>query len=199
MIMKPAVPTTEEDVLLAFTAEANQDRTTLESYLARHPQHAEALTQLAVELMLAPERPALACQPDAPAIDQAWNTFQSTLPVETKSLGTVGSLLAALSPTAFRTVAKELDVSPLFLSLVRDRAIQFSTIPRKFIEALAAALSATFEALTHDLQQQPMIAATQKFKADGKPEASDKISFTEAVALSHLTDDQQAKLKALME
>jgi len=199
MIIKPAAPANEEDVLLAFTAEASHDQATLAAYIARYPQHAKALAGLAVELMLAAERSAPTSEINAPAIDKAWKAFQSALPVETKSVGTAGSLLAALSPGDFRAVAKELDVSTLLLSLVRDRAIRFTTIPQKFIASLATALKATVEALNADLQQSPMIVAAQKFKSDEKPATAKQIGFDEAIASSHLTHDQQAKLKALME
>lgn len=87
MTIKPAAPETEEDVLLAFTAEASQDRATLEAYIARYPEHAEALAALAVEVMLAEGRRTSITETNDPAIDKAWEAYQSALPIETKSIG----------------------------------------------------------------------------------------------------------------
>lgn len=199
MTQHPTDQLTADDVLLAFSAEANHDRATLESYLSRYPQYAEALAELAVELMLAPDRPTPTDGLYTPAVDNAWKIFQTSHPLETKSLGTAGSLLASLAPGAFRSLAQRLDVTTLFLKLVRDRAIAYSELPSKFIELLASELQSTVAALADDLQRPPMVAATERFKSDEKPAPSKQISFTEAIALSQLTPQQQKKLMALME
>jgi hypothetical protein len=195
----PLSPMTEDDVLFAFSVEPDHSRATLEAYLALYPHYSGPLVQLAVELQLAQYREPMMCAADAPAIDRAWAVYQSAAPLETKSIGTAESLLAALPPAAFRAIAESLDVNSFFLSLVRDRAIAFGTIPFKFLTKLAGELNATINSLTGDLQQPSMVAAGQKFKADKKPEATAQITFTEALTTSHLTEQQQAKLKALME
>ena len=189
----------EEQVLLAFSAEPNQDRAIFEAYLARYPQYTEALVELAAELMLAPHREVSPCSTDDVAVDKAWASFQSALPLEIKNLTTADSLLANLSPGAFRNVAQLMDVSPFFLSRIRDRAVDFATIPAKFLEALASALGASMKAITADLSQGAVIAVSQKFKADQKPASAAKISFLEALNQSGLTEQQRAKLEALME
>ncbi len=199
MTQMPPDQLPEDEVLLAFSAEPNHDRAMLESYLSRFPQYSEALSELAIELMVAPHRPVLPNEPHTAAVDNAWRIFQASHPLETKSLGTAGSLLASLTPGAFRTLAQRLDVTTLFLKLVRDRAIAYSEIPARFIELLASELQSTAAALVDDLQRPPMVAATERFKSDEKPTPPTQISFVEAIALSQLTPKQQKKLMALME
>lgn len=199
MTQRPIDPPTADDVLLAFSAEPTHDRPTLERYLSQYPQYAEALAELAVELTLAPYRESPAQELHTAAVDKAWAIFQASHPLETKSLGAAGSLLAGLTPGAFRALAQRLDVTTLFLKLVRDRAIAFADIPSKFIERLASELQSTAAALAEDLQRPPMIAASERFKSDEKPAAPKQISFAEAIALSQLTPQQQQKLMAFME
>lgn len=189
----------QKEVLHAYAAEPLHDRATLEAYVAQFPEHAEALADLHSELMLLPYRQEAASSStyDA-AIDRAWSLFQTGSILETKSDATVRGLLAVLDPGAFLAIASAIDVNPLFLSRIRDRAVAFATIPAAFVERLAVALKVAVGDMAKELQQPPMVHAGQRFKSTQKPEAAAQISFDDAIRISHLTPEQQAKLRALV-
>lgn len=187
----------QEDVLLSFAAEPAHGQATLLDYFRRYPQYSAALAELAVELMIAPGREDAVGPTDDAAVDRAWHAFKlHAAPLETKSLGTAGSLLAALPPGQFRAVATRLGANTLLLAQLRDRVIDVATIPRGFLKKLAGALSATVDALMADLARPPIVAATERFKAEHKPEAGKRISFDMALKNSGLDEAQQAKLRA---
>jgi len=190
----------QEDVLLAFSCEKDASPATLAEYVRRYPEHAGALADLAVELMIVPLREDASCSPQDAAVDRAWQTFKSsTTSLETKSLGIAGSLIAALPPAEFRALAKNIGVNTLFLVQLRDRVIDATTIPRRFVELLAGELSSTVSTVMDDLARPPMVAASERFKSDRKPGADKRIAFADAVGNSDLDDEQQQKLRAFMD
>ena len=194
-VMTKSPHPSQADVLFAFSTEATPSGDTLTDYARRYPQYAEALAELAVELMLAPERDELPGATDSPAVDHAWQAFvAASTPLETKSVGTAGSLIAALSPADFRSLAKRLDVNTLFLAQLRDRLIELGTIPWRFLETLASELSTTVAALTEDLGRPPMVAAGERFKSDRKPAVAAAVPFETAVSNSGLNPGQQQRL-----
>ncbi len=201
MTSKPTVPMTEEDVLLAFTAEPDHGRATLEDYVRRYPPHAEAITSLAVDLMLAPQRDQNSCSPTDTAVDHAWQAFSAVaIPLETKSAGAAYNLIGALPNKDFRALAVRVGANTLFLSQLRDRAIDLATIPPRFIEHLAKELSVTVAAVMEDFGRPPSAVATsERFKAEVKPRAGDRITFEQAIQNSNLDPDQQRKLKEFMD
>lgn len=201
MTSKPTGPMTEEDVLLAFTAEPDHGRTTLEDYVRRYPLHAEAITALAVDLMLAPQRDQSSYSPTDVAVDRAWQAFSAVaIPLETKSVGAVYNLIGALPNKDFRALAARVGANTLFLSQLRDRTIDLATIPSRFIEHLAKELAVTVAAVMEDLGRPPSAVATsERFKAEVKPRAGDRITFEQAIQNSNLDPDQQRKLKEFMD
>ncbi|SFV29453.1 hypothetical protein [Hyphomicrobium facile] len=190
----------QEDVLLAFSCENDASPATLAEYVRRYPGYAGALADLAVELMIVPLREDACCSPQDATVDRAWETFRSSATsLETKSLGAAGSLIAALPPAEFRALAKRIGVNTLFLVQLRDRIIDATTIPRRFVELLARELSSTVSAVMDDLARPPMVAASERFKSDQKPGADKRIAFADAIGNSDLDDEQQQKLRAFMD
>lgn len=185
-----------DEILLAFAAEADHGQATLSSYLVRFPEHAEALAALAAEIALSTASRDQPVPVDDPAVAKAWAVFQSTAPLETKSVATSG-MLANLEPGRFLALAKTLDVNAVFLSRIRDRLVAFATIPHAFLVRLAEAAGGELAALAAELDQPPAIATGQRFKAEGKPATAAQMTFAEAIASSHLTTEQRAKLEAL--
>jgi hypothetical protein len=199
MTQPPITSMSEEDVLLTFSAEESHDRVTLEAYLVRYPEHAEALVELATELMLVPHRNDQPCADDDPAVNKAWDRFRAALPLETKSLAVAHGFFENLTQQQFRDLAKALNVNSLFLSRIRDRTIEFATIPAKFLDLLAKFIGTSVSIIAGELGHMATIPAMQKFKSHEKPAAFVKMSFAEAVKSSGLTEQQRAKLEALMD
>ncbi|MGU5814537.1 hypothetical protein ACV1EC_06500 [Aeromonas hydrophila] len=199
--MKTTHGASNSAVLHAFSVEANPDADTLAIYLKRYPQFRESLIDLSIELFTAPSfgRKSTETVPSDNA-KRAWSTFQSMLSSEDPASAvpsTMDNPLANLSSQRFRELAAELNVNRLFLSRLRDNAIQVATIPRQFMALLAEQLNESIEGLQRALDAPPTIASGLRFKASGKPSAGDKIAFEDALTNSGLSEAQQIALKAM--
>lgn len=185
----------EESVLMAFSMEASHGRETLERYIREYPQHATALIDCSIDLLHEPPAADVSATdvPDS-AVDKAWQRFERAVQQPDVE---VANPFAKLNTSSFKSLARSLDVSNLFLMRVRDRAIRAATIPARFIERLASELGATVQAVGAYLQGPPGMVSGQAFRSSVKPSVGEQITFDQAVATSQLTPEQQAILKAL--
>ena len=187
----------EEEVLLAFSVEPTHDRKTLEQYLIEYPEHAKALVTCSIELMVDATRNDDAVVTSEDATDRAWQRFQTVVGQPDDVL--VTNPFSTLNPTAFRSLAKKLDITNLLLIRLRDRAIVAATIPRRFVQRLATELGATAEAVMDYLQSPPAMVSGHSFRSAVKPAVTEQISFAEAIETSQLTPAQLDALKTLQD
>lgn len=185
----------EESVLMAFSMEPIHGRETLERYIKEYPQHATALIDCSIDLLHAfpTEDVSATVVPDG-AVDKAWQRFERAVQ---QTEAEVTNPFANLDTSGFKSLARSLDVSTLFLMRIRDRAISAATIPTRFIEKLASELGATAQAVAAYLQGPPGMVSGHAFRSSVKPSVGKQITFDQAVATSQLTPEQQATLKAL--
>jgi len=185
----------EESVLMAFSMELSHGRETLERYIREYPQHAAALIDCSIDLLNEPSADDVPATevPDS-AVDKAWQRFVQAVQQPDAE---VVNPFAKLNTSSFKSLARSMDVSNLFLMRVRDRAIHAATIPPRFVEKLAAELGATVHAVGAYLQGLPGMVSGQAFRSSVKPSVGEQITFDQAVATSQLTPEQQATLKAL--
>lgn len=187
----------EEEVLHAFSVEPRHDRATLEHYLNRYPEHSLALVDCSIELMMDASRSCEDVQASSDqVVDQAWQQFQAAMG-SAQGTATVANPFAQLQPTAFKSMAKRLDVSNLFLMRVRERTIDAATYPRRFVQQLAAELGATADAVSAYLRSPPTMTSGQSFRSNVKPEVAAQIPFDQAVETSQLTPAQKEAMQAL--
>ena len=167
----------------------------LERYISEYPQHAAALIDCSIDLLQ--QQPAedvsATVVPDS-AVDKAWQRFERAVQ---QPAAEVANPFAKLNSTGFKSLARSLNVSNLFLMRVRDRAISAATIPARFVEKLASELGGTAQAMGAYLQGPPGMVSGHAFRSSVKPSVGEQISFDQAVATSQLTPEQQAMLKAL--
>lgn len=185
----------EEEVLLNFSVEPTHDGNTLQRYLKEYPEYSAALVACSIELMVAPTRSDEEVSASETAVDRAWQRFQSAINVPDGIILT--NPFTKLNPTAFRSLAKKLDVTNLLLVRLRDRAIDAATIPRRFVEKLATELGATADAVMAYLSSPPGMVSNHSFRSIGKPTVTAQISFEQAIETSQLTQAQQETIKAL--
>lgn len=188
---------TEEEVLLAFAVEPTHDRKMLEHYLSEYPEHAKALVDCSIELMLDAKRSDEIPVTSEGAVDRAWQRFQTTVSLADNAL--VINPFAKLNPTAFKSLATKLDINNLLLIRLRDRAIEAATIPRRFVQRLATELGANADAVMAYLRSSPAMVSGHSFRSTTKPAVIEQISFETAVETSQLTQAQQDALKALQD
>jgi|SRR3990167_691939 len=184
----------EEEVLLAFSVEPKHDRATLEHYLNQYPEHAQALVDCSIELLMDGSRAGEDVQVSSEqVVEQAWRQFEAAM--EPAPSTAIANPFAQLNPTAFKSTAKKLDVSNLFLIRLRERAIDAATIPGRFVQRLAAELGATADTVSAYLRSPPTMVSSQSFRSNVKPEVAAQISFEQALETSQLTAAQKVTLQ----
>ena len=207
----------ENDVLYQFALSyEHPDARTLDEFVRRHPEHADALTTLAIELaleLLEPDKPPTAepaplSAESAAMVERAMSRFQNRLfEVRTAAKGSLvpatsaralapRDVFAARTPEQLQIVIVKIGASPLFLMRLRDRGIDAGTIPPGFVRQLAQALEELEDSVRTYLASPAQIHSQTRFKSDVTPTAGRKISFEYAVRTSALTPEQQARLLA---
>ncbi len=209
-------PTPLRDVLYELSlAKDLPDAELLDEFIRRYPEHARALTEFAIELVierLGGEEPAGAVarpKTASAAVSRAMSTYQNALHSNRAAKATSGverveqtasvvSPFAALDRKAFRQLAHDMHANTLFLCKVRDRQIDHKTLTGGFIRFLADKLKCVIETLTAYLAAEaPPVLDRQFCKAEEKPVTGQRQSFEEAVRTSGLTEEQQRYLLGL--
>lgn len=188
---------TEEEVLLAFAVEEQHDHLMLERYIKQYPQYATALVDCSIEFLLdSPHFKSEEEHSSDAAVDRAWKQFEVSIPCAVRRKSFVNPF-AQLSSTAFREIAKKLNVNSLFLGRVRDRTIKSGTYPLRFVQKIACELGISVDNMLEYLASPPTIVSSQSFKSSVKPTVSEQISFDQAAKTSQLTQTQEEALAAL--
>jgi hypothetical protein len=181
---------------LAVSSEA-PTAAVIDDLVRRHPEHADEIRAVAVDLVLEAARGHLAdedADPEpatSPLVAKAMASFRAALGEE------AASPFADLDRAGFRALVGRLNASSAFLLKVRDRVIDAGTMTEGFRRKLSAEMSVPVELLTGYLAGPPALAAGVHYKADERPTAGATQTFEEAVRSSGLTPEQQAYLLAL--
>jgi hypothetical protein len=186
----------------------------LDDFVRRYPVYADALTTLAIELVLedqhGEETEAWSSETDAATaamLSRAMSRFQNRLhAVRTAQAAdaTPGPVERierprdpfACSPDQMQIAIKRLNVTPLFVMRLRDRGIDAATMTVGFIRYVAEVLEEP-DAVVRAHFEAPAQAQLSLYKSNVTPTIGRKLSFEEAVRTSGLTPEQQARLLAL--
>lgn len=191
------------------------DAELLDEFVRRYPEHAEALTDYAIELAIdalthgddddETDLPA-DLETINPAVSRVMSQFQNRLfeisqtraaaePPARAATASITNPFSALDRGGFRALASRLDINAAFLSKLRDRNLDPVTIPRGYCRHVAEAMDEDIEIMTAHLYAPTEGApARQYYKAEGKPNVHARQSFEEAVRSSGLTEEQQRRL-----
>ena len=198
----------ESDVLYALAlAMPTPDPNTLDAFVRRHPQHAAALTEFAVQLALNSETlgdeegDEAVDEVVSPAVSRAISHFQNvSFELEKKGLSEAPIAFAnpfrTLSTEGFRAYATTLGANSIFVMKLRDGRIDPESLYARpgFCRIAAAGLDIPVEALMAHVRSGPTVNAQQLHKSDSKPVAQKRETFEEAVRSSGLTPEQQRHL-----
>jgi len=213
MIMT-APQTSLRDAMYAMSlAKAVPDAELLDEFARLYPQHADALTEFAIELaidslMLRSDEEDVPADADAisDVVSRVMSQFENQLyerrqaraatPPARAATASVENPFAALDRQGFRALVSQLDVNSVFLSKLRDRTIEPISIPKAYCRHLAQEMDEDTEAMVAHLYapQESVAAGRQLYKAEGKPVATARQSFEEAVKTSGLSEEQQLRL-----
>jgi len=203
------------EVLYEFSlARTRPDAELLDQFVRRYPEHADALTDLAIGIVLDTARgddDVVAENVDpvvSQAVSRAMSRFQNKLfEMQQKQgpavTGTRASTSSAENPFAtlgreeFRALAKGLHCNTVFVGMLRDREIDPNTMSEGFRRQVADEMKAPLELVAAHFAAQSGTPPGQFYKAEGKPRAGQPLSFEEAVRKSGLTEDQQSYLLGL--
>lgn len=179
-----------EDVLGAFSVEPDPGRETLAMYIRRYPQFADPLIDLSRELH---RELASAAKPhtaeDEARIDAAWRRHVDALNPQTQA-----DLFAALSTQELRNLSKALDVPRQVITAFRDRRVILDSVPRHFLERLAAAVHQPLERLAASLVPAAQPVPARSYKSDAKPTAGEPVTFERLLIDAGVPDDKRARL-----
>lgn len=197
------------EVLFAFAiAMPTPNAGTLDDFVRRYPEHAEALTDFAVDLALDSDRgESDEAEPvpagTSPAVAKAISHFHNVVfDLEKKAVGNANppiNPLSNLSRDEFCGFADRLGVNPLFASKLRDRLIDPATIVTRpgFCQAAADAAFVPIDVMVAHFKGPSEISRQAHYKSEGKPVVGAQQAFEEAVRKSGLTEDQQRHLLGL--
>ena len=213
MIMT-ATQTSLRDAMYAMSlAKAVPDAELLDEFARLYPKYADALTEFAIELaidslMHRSDEEDVPVNADAisDVVSRVMSQFENQLferrqaravtPPARAATASVENPLAALDRQGFRALVSQLDVNSVFLSKLRDRTIEPISIPKAYCRHLAQEMDEDAEAMVAHLYapQESVAAGRQLYKAEGKPAATARQSFEEAVKTSGLSEEQQRRL-----
>ena len=213
MIMT-ATQTSLRDAMYAMSlAKAVPDAELLDEFARLYPKYADALTEFAIELAI-DSLMHRSDEEDVPAdadaisdvVSRVMSQFENQLferrqaraatPPARAATASVENPFAALDRQGFRSLVSQLDVNSAFLSKLRDRTIEPISIPKAYCRHLAQEMDEDAEAMVAHLYapQESVAAGRQLYKAKGKPAATARQSFEEAVKTSGLSEEQQRRL-----
>jgi hypothetical protein len=213
-MINAATQTSLRDAMYAMSlAKAVPDAELLDEFARRYPQHADALTEFAIELaidslMHQTDEEDVPADADAisDVVSRVMSQFENQLyerrqaraatPPARAATASVENPFATLDRQGFRALASRLDINSAFLSKLRDRTIEPISIPKTYCRHLAEQMEEETEAMAAHLYapQESVAARRQLYKAEGKPAATARQSFEEAVKTSGLSEEQQRRL-----
>ncbi len=175
--------TNRADILAEFAMEETIDHSTLQTYIAQHPELANDLLDLFNECVIAD-----------------LDVEEASIQLETKSAevlaGSSQAVADALYGNGVRQLADELELPRSFLIGLHSDVVRLSSMPGKFLKNLAVATKAK----TQDVMEAMQYGNGQSFahKADQKPHASDAMTFSDYVDQADLKPEEQAALRRLI-
>lgn len=187
-------PNDRESILYAFAVEPNHDRATFERYVRQHPELANELADLSFELRLAAVNHSPAVDPETDiGSKDAWQQFIRCEPQKVAAL-TADNPFGRFKGETFVELAESLNVTRSILAALRDRLVEPTSIPERFIVRLARSTGSTTESLRKYLALPPGSISTLSFKADAKPAQQGRVTFETLIHSSQLTDEQRQVL-----
>jgi hypothetical protein len=211
-------PVQLRDALYALSlAQRVPDADLLDAMTRRYPEHAEALTEFAIELAIdaltdvddtGDTEAVMAPASVSPVVSRAMSRFQNRRhavaqtgteqgKIEFKSADAVNPF-SHMDRQAFRAFAGRIGANNVFVQKLRDRQIEPETLTPGFKQWMADELPAPLDVVVAHFATGGGVSAgaSQFFKADGKPDPTKRQTFAEAVASSGLSEAQQQRLLA---
>lgn len=194
--------------------EGYPDPDTLDAFVRLFPDHAEELTNFAIDLVITSraneDESFVAAEGGALDVEvaSALSAFQNALfaarqgekvssSVEGATVARIENPFARLDRGGMKAVTTGLHANAVFVGKLRDRIIAAETLTVGFIRRVSELLDSPYELVGAHFRAGQVAAAGQHFKADEKPVIGATETFEEALQTSNLEPDQQAYLRSL--
>lgn len=215
--MEKIIDTSLTDAIHALSMyQKNINAEFLDEVIRQYPQHAEALTDFAIELVMdlvlyETNDEYIECSSDTvdPVIARVMSKVQNSLydarqkassPISYENITSLENPFLSFDRKNYRSLALKIGVNTVFLSKIRDRQIDPTTIPVRFMKHLAEQMHISSEKLKKYLFEIPLNSCSGQFyKSQSKPEFYVQQSFDDAIQQSALTDDLQKKLLSFVD
>ncbi|QEG01557.1 hypothetical protein Mal15_56340 [Stieleria maiorica] len=177
-----------EEVLDAFSMELSHDRETLARYVESYPEYKNELIELSFEIRAVENEARLKPEAiDDPTFSSAWNTLQAAGSSSARSTNP----FRKFQGKKFASLCKSLGLPKAFVVAIRNRQVEFESLPERFLVAASTALESTLEDLKTFLREPPNVLQTLEFKADKKPQIAQQVTFQELIENTELTDEER--------
>jgi hypothetical protein len=165
-------PPSKEDVLYAFAMEATSGRDTLEQYLRDYPRYAAELIDLSYELSCEVDENEMPLSAeDRALIDSAWERHAEALPNE------IVDPLMSMSVAQQQELAQILDIPRQVISAFRERRVDLTSVPSRFLDRFASMANSTVEIMFGNVTKlSPNASLSNSYKADDRPTTQTSIT-----------------------
>jgi len=177
------------DVLEAFACETDTGRATLEKYLRDYPEYAEAIIDFATEISreIVVRKEPLSSRERA-MIEVGWEKHVEAAPKP------VADPFAVLSRVELGKVAELLELPKQVLTAFRDRTILAASIPKRFVERLAAQIHSDATTLMAYLATPPVLSVARSRKSNTKPKPANLKTFEQVLTDAGVPPEDRRKL-----
>lgn len=178
---------------MAFAAEHEHDRATLERYLRLHPKLAEDLIDLSMELRLQRATADISAPVDEAWVEASLADFYAAAPARVEAQ--VADPFAALASGELVTLRRSLGVPSGVIQGFRSRAVNIASVPAGFLADLARGLRTGVDQLSAFLAGPPRLTPGLSYKSDDAPIAdSDKMTFEALLEQCRVPEDRRRQL-----
>ena len=181
-----------EEVLMAFAVEPEQDRATLERYLRLHPELAEDLVDLSMELRLQRASADISEPVNEAWVEASLADFHAAAPAP--GAQTADPFAALVSDELVR-LRRSLGVPSGVIQGFRSRAVDIASVPAGFLADLARGLRTGVNELSTFLAGPPRLTPGLSYKSDDAPSADGgKVTFEALLEQCRVPEDKRRQL-----
>lgn len=180
-----------EDILIALMDKEDLVDDDIVAIIELHPVHREDILQFYEDWLTADDGR------DSPHHDSGYVPDISHLWTPTGA-GRIENPFEHLSPADLKAIVKRCGLSLSLMTALEERAVRASTIPLLLVRQLAKEAKSTVREVLRFLDQDQTTLASD-FRSDHPLVKRDKISFSEAVESSSLSEDSKRHWRNLSE
>ena len=177
-----------EEVLEAFSLEADTGPDTLQRYLREYPQFSDELLDLSNEIFQ------FSLVEEGELLDTDRARMESVL-AQFRSVASraAQAALERLAPEKQRELAQALGVPRQVILAFVQRSVIVGTVPGRFLARMSENLRTSVRDITAYLSQPPL-QSLRYAKADDKPQEAGQVSFEQLLRDAGVSEEQTAEL-----